>query len=284
MANFSPYRLISLFYMIEFDLQRFHNITQLLGQVRGRYHEDESEASLSEDQINMILEELEQLRELCENAKLQYSVLEIDRVLVSLNTFSFKINSFCRGFDTIERRIYDELKSVVFLSIPVGKADYYVNLALFGQRVADAFPSAIFDIEEAGKCFAFGRYTACVMHLQRVLEIGLKSYGKLLNVVTVTAQPSWQTILDKTGKEIRERDDKNITTKNWPSDQEKDFCHGVQSFLVPVKNAWRNPSMHAEAKYTEEIAKEIFEAVKSFMRNLAEHLDEKGKFRKKKLK
>jgi hypothetical protein len=48
--------------------------------------------------------------------------------------------------------------------------------------VTTNFSSTSFDIEEAGKCFATGRNTATVMHLMRVMEIGLKAAAIGMNV------------------------------------------------------------------------------------------------------
>jgi hypothetical protein len=45
-----------------------------------------------------------------------------------------------------------------------------------------------------------------------------------------------------------------------------------------VKDAWRNPAMHAEQKYTPEEAERIFVAIRNLMSNLAGHLDETGSF------
>jgi hypothetical protein len=84
--------------------------------------------------------------------------------------------------------------------------------------------------------------------------------------------------LDKTAKEIKDRNDRQNKNSNWASNEEKEFCEDVQPFMVAVKTAWRNPSMHADKTYGEEIAEDIFIAVKRFMKQLAEHIDETGKF------
>jgi hypothetical protein len=54
--------------------------------------------------------------------------------------------------------------------------------------------SASFDIEEAGKCLAFDRGTATVMHLMRVLEVGLKALAKVLQIAYA---PSWDSYIKK---------------------------------------------------------------------------------------
>jgi hypothetical protein len=225
---------------------------------------------------------LRSIKKHCELANLAFSAIHIERILESFEGKHGKYDCARLSNDLNElfMRFVDELKSVLLLRIPKDKVDYYEKAEFFGLKVASAFPLANFDIEEAGKCFATARYTACVMHLQRVLEVGLKSYGTFLGIASLaaSAQPSWNKVLDETRKEIKERTDKQNTTKVWALKGEKEFCENIQPFLESVRTAWRNPSMHADAKYTEEIAEDIFSAVKRFMKHLAEHLDESGNF------
>jgi hypothetical protein len=68
-----------------------------------------------------------------------------------------------------------ELESILCLRIAPEKVKFYQETKGFGENVANRFPSAAFDIEEAGKCYACNRNTACVMHLARAVEVGLKS-------------------------------------------------------------------------------------------------------------
>jgi hypothetical protein len=174
----------------------------------------------------------------------------------------------------LRNRISDELDGKMFFTLTKFKADYYENIIPFGQSVNNSFPSSNFDIEEAAKCFSTSRFTASVMHLQRVLEVGLKGFGLYLGVNL--NNPSWGNILNKTQAEIDNRN----KTKSWKSSIEQSFSEELQALLQSVKVAWRNPSMHADKQYDEERAQEIFNATKGFMRRLAEHLNEKGKFRK----
>ena len=72
-------------------------------------------------------------------------------------------------------------------------AAFQRSLTLFGTEVAARFPRAIVDIEEAGKCFALGRFTACVFHLMRVVEAGLAAISRSLNIVKHS--PTWEAYL-----------------------------------------------------------------------------------------
>jgi hypothetical protein len=48
------------------------------------------------------------------------------------------------------------------------------------------------------------------------------------------------------------------------------------ALLNATKDAWRNPTMHIEKKYTEEEAETIFFAVRSLMKRLVSRMDENG--------
>ncbi|HWN42015.1 MAG TPA: hypothetical protein VNW71_07310, partial [Thermoanaerobaculia bacterium] len=81
----------------------------------------------------------------------------------------------------LQRSIERELRSNLFLHVGENERRYYEGRHQFGEGVAAAFPSAVIDIEEAGKCYALSRYTACVFHLMRVMESALRVLASTLN-------------------------------------------------------------------------------------------------------
>jgi hypothetical protein len=129
-------------------------------------------------------------------------------------------------------------------------------------------PAAIDDIEEAGKCLALGRATACVLHTMRILEVGLKALAKALNIPYA---PSWESYLKQISDQIAAKH-KNKTTK-WK--REEKFYRDLSGDLLLVKQAWRNPTMHIDRKYGIDEAEQIFNAAKIFMQRLASHFTEK---------
>jgi HEPN domain-containing protein len=139
---------------------------------------------------------------------------------------------------------------------------------LFSGEVRSKFPSAVFDIDESCKCLALGRYTACVFHLMRVMEIALHSvYACLAIPAPITGNDkTWGSIIQKIRNEYRGR-------KNF---SEMALFQEFHSLLDAVKDAWRNGTMHVENKYTEEEAKVILQTVKGYMIKLASRMDEKG--------
>ena len=166
-------------------------------------------------------------------------------------------------------RVRDELLARRAFMIPTNKVDYYESRTpLFGDEIRDRFPSTTFEIDEAGKCFALGRWTACVFHLMRVMEIGIQATARNLGVPD-PAKPSernWGAILRAMNAAISQK----------PAGAERDFLQSTYALLDAVRNAWRNSTMHVENKYIEDEAADILGAVRGFMRKIASVFDERG--------
>lgn len=154
-----------------------------------------------------------------------------------------------------------EAEARMFFAIDGRHANYYSDAeSLFGSDVVDTFPSTGPDISEAGKCRALGRWTACVMHLMRVLEVGLQS---LANRYGVDHSGNWNKTLNELEAKLRtvQKRTDGAEAERWAAEAGTHF-----RFL---KNAHRNHAMHPLERYDEERAIEIFDSARSFMRHLA---------------
>jgi hypothetical protein len=171
----------------------------------------------------------------------------------------------------------NELRTRLFFGINSSHARYYEHQEpLFGQKVADKFSTlAASEIDEAGKCFALFRYTACVFHMMRVMETGIRAVAKCLGVPDPVkdADRNWGNMLRGIKVEI---DKRNKAPQGWAITNDKVFFEDAYGSIDAVKTAWRNPTMHVEKTYGEEQASNIFEATRGFMMKLADRCDEDG--------
>jgi hypothetical protein len=176
---------------------------------------------------------------------------------------------------TIEKVADKELNGKFFLYIPAERAKFWPTMDrqnIFGDEVASKFPSASFDIGNSGVCLATMTATAAVFHLMRVLEVGLASLGKVFGVSL--QHTNWAPAIDQIESKIRDMH-KDPVWKALPGYKEQQhFYAQAASHFGIFKDAWRNHTMHARGKYTEEEAERIFETVKAFMQKLAERLSE----------
>jgi hypothetical protein len=159
-----------------------------------------------------------------------------------------------------------ELDGRKFYSPQSKYATYFKQPKLFGDDVFNKFPSANNDIFEAGTCLALERGTACVMHLMRVCEVGIKV---LASALSITPQSNWGAYLTKVDQALNAR----IGAQGTQSSDER-FYAEVRVTLDGVRVAWRNPTMHVENIYSPERAEEILISVRAIMRHLATELCE----------
>ena len=178
-------------------------------------------------------------------------------------------SSFSRLTAGLERlqSIKYEASARIFLGLNAGGASLW-NPAhpIFGQPVHDAFPSAISDIEESAKCLAVDRGTACVMHLMRAIEVPLKALASMLNIGT---QNDWGSYIREIDRELSSR----MKASGKRSADELFYAEAAEAF-ERVKRAWRNRTMHVDAVYTVERARQIFDATCQFMAHLAPKIRE----------
>lgn len=175
-------------------------------------------------------------------------------------------NAFLNDIAILRKRIDDELKERQFFALETKMAQYFERPYLFGDEVFNNFPSANEDISEAGTCLALERATACVMHLMRVVEAGLKA---LANQLGLPSRNDWGKHLEDIETELERR--YKAAKARTPDEQ---FFSEAAAQIGHIKTAWRNPTMHVDRSYSPERAEEILVAVRSFMKHLATKLRE----------
>jgi hypothetical protein len=168
-------------------------------------------------------------------------------------------SQFGEAVTQLSNAIHWEMDSCLFFHVPSKQAEYYNQRELFGPDVNAKFPSIEFDTVEAGNCCAFGRGTACVFHLMRIMEVGVQQFGNRLGV-KFADEKNWQNILDEVNKAIKFLPPKDPITAEMSQ---------ASANLYAVKLAWRNEVMHPKDTYTLEEAKNLISQVRLFMQQLA---------------
>lgn len=133
----------------------------------------------------------------------------------------------------------------------------------FGSELLDVFPEIRQDVSAAAQCRAYELWTACVMHLMRVAEVGI---GRLADQVQAPRGNNWGATAANLSKglESARKVDGDGTTKQWLSE--------AATYLNFVKNGFRNPAMHPEKTFDREQAIAIYDNTRNFMRLIAARL------------
>ncbi len=144
-----------------------------------------------------------------------------------------------------------------------GSEGYLDNAKVVDNVVSKSFPNSVYDLEEAAKCLAFERWTACVMHSMRSLDNAINIFQASLNVQN--PKENWKQILDQIEASIKALGNKH-PQHQWNSE--------ASSYFRVMKDAWRNHAMHGKDRYDEARAKDIYDATRGFLRHLSSQLFE----------
>jgi hypothetical protein len=180
------------------------------------------------------------------------------------------IEEMHRQVVALREAVEDDLRTHVFLPISPAMAAYCDPANLFGEGVPASFPSAMSDIVDAGNCLAVGLSTACVFHLMRGLERGLRALTAEFGLPYTTE--AWGRVIEKIEAAITEL--QKPENKHAPNRQKLQFyCECAVEFRY-FKEAWRNHAVHERINYSDKEAMIILEHVRNFMRRLSIDLSE----------
>lgn len=137
---------------------------------------------------------------------------------------------------------------------------------LFGEAVESAFPDTQSDIEEASKCLALARPTACVFHLMRAAEGAASILSAHLNGEThqENGEPlHFGGLFNQVSSKIEE----------MPRGPSKDAWLKLKGFMSSLNRGTRTKVAHPGTVYTERQAERIYDLTKSFMEEAEELLN-----------
>ena len=152
---------------------------------------------------------------------------------------------------------------------------------VFSEAVAQAFPSALRDTQEAGYCLATDSNTAAVFHLMRVTEFGLRALATDRNVEfkdKPLSEKEWGQILNSLESKLtglRQANANAWQNKELREPQIRYYSELVQE-LRGFNDAWRKHVSHADALafYDHGHAVSIYGHVRTFMLKLSEKVSE----------
>ncbi len=277
----NPHGLVRLWDLMRpFQAALFSHLSFVIGQMHQLTKTADADNGPNPESVAALKNATKDVMESCSYLGMKLAVIQLQEAETLLdNALADAILSRdARGWSFANRSIFDaakrlrdELSNAKVFAVSPEMVKYFAPL-LFGEAVKVNFDSASRDIEDAGKCLALGQGTACVFHLMRVMETGLRALGKSLNDPTLDPRrnPSWEAILKKCDDELlKPLKDRSA---QWKADEP--FYSKSTANLRAVKNAWRNPTMHVEINYEPDEAEDVFNAVRGFMRQLATKLQD----------
>jgi hypothetical protein len=263
-----PFQIVSLWelYMHQFPADRFIRLIRAIELLRTVQEGCEAVDLTEQGNVRLQKELTRNIKILCKillDMGLQMSLVSAEKLERFLETSNNLGQPFCDLTEEVNSRIEDEIGLALCFIIRKDNEKFYTQKEpLFGRIVEDRFPELAMDTSEAGKCYALGRYTACVFHLMRIMEYLVQQMGLALSGKSAITEKSWHTIIEKILRpEIESR---------FPNekDQNRIMWESTLGHLGSVRIAWRNPTMHPKETYTEEEAEGVLGAVKVFAQEI----------------
>lgn len=156
----------------------------------------------------------------------------------------------------------DELESRTVLMLDDESSRYLEeNAASFGADVDQAFPASTRDIRDAGRCMAYGLWTASVMHLMRACEAAIKSLGAKYGLSPNT---DWNNVVQQLPGRLERVGGKNSPERTWAVETGMHFNF--------IRDGFRNHAMHGSRYFGEEEARSIYTNTRAFMRQVAKKM------------
>lgn len=165
-----------------------------------------------------------------------------------------------------------------FAYVQTARAKVLDEMAGAWATVWQQFPSAKQDSEEAVYCYALERHTACVFHLMRVAEFGLRALARELKIRLPRKKPlewaQWQDIIKEM---VKKADNIAATRRAGPQkDAALEFYRGAIGQFQGFKDEYRNNVMHTRVSHDEYKAASVLTHVLDFMKKLSARIDENG--------
>ncbi|MGH9709131.1 MAG: hypothetical protein ACRD37_01110 [Candidatus Acidiferrales bacterium] len=284
----NPYQLVTWLDMLEFSARMFFwtgsALESIIGNclvsslpVAGDTPIFNMTAPINEGTRSKSLEQLAHVEEQFRQIGLPIAAETSKELMTALqkNGSSQNFQWLIDQIQAIRNLAHKELRGKAFFYVPAERTKFFPTKKtqhLFGDAVGAAFPSATFDIAEAGISLALARGTGCVFHLMRALEVALSVLGNKFGVSL--AHTNWAPAIEEIERKTRNLH-KEPAWKLLPDYKEQqEFYSQAASHFGVLKDAWHNYTMHARGFYTEEQAARIFENVKGFMEKLSERLHE----------
>ncbi|MEO6606833.1 MAG: hypothetical protein ABIN69_00010, partial [Aestuariivirga sp.] len=233
--------------MLDHDAEAFCRFSSIIGQALVVLQTNQMPDSVS------LISNLKQLDAAAQRLELNSVHQQIERIREASLKGGLSFSDLRAMFVQLYERLSDGMKERVFLSIGLRDQYFYEQPEpLFGRTVQDKFPSLIYDIEEAGKCLALDRSTACAFHSIRSLEAAIGAMSRCLGIPDPTkgSERSWMKLLTAIKIQIDQR---------WPASSGRmagdaklfDEAYGA---LSGMQNPYRNSTMHLADKYTSDEA------------------------------
>jgi hypothetical protein len=178
--------------------------------------------------------------------------------------------------ETLDRQISIQLRAECFFHYLREDARMIMSLPKDWAAITNSFPSIENEIRAGVDCFAIGHNTACIFHMMRVAEHGLRMVARERGIKTIKrATPiewsTWREVFQAIEGKLK-------GVRGAPAGPKREtalkFYESALSDQHALQTHYRDPTMHFRDSYDRGQAHSAIFRVNSLMANLATKLRE----------
>ena len=242
----SRFGVVSLLDVLRYAAEDFIEITKIISSMSMAqlWLQDEKPRAKLDACLEKLLEHTYKF-----NLQLTRNQIETVRSALARENWS----SASQELDQLLRRLLEELKLRAFRYVE--KPEYELGLWLSVYPGIRHNPEIRAELDSAGRCYAYDEDTACVFHLMRVVDYGLRLVAKSLGIEFDAR--SWDGIGKAIEKKMREKyGDK---TDDWKAAEP--FYAEILTDIQAISRGHRNAALHELDKVYDKHAAEYLLAV-----------------------
>ncbi len=265
-----------------FDLRQLISLLSRLEMNRNSFaafiQQGDGGSDLIPEQVEQVKQLVVEIGKYCGEVGFQNSLYKIAASRVHLEHPFQTLKSY-DAMTTELRNIHDVLLLDIhkhkFVQVIDDRTKYLNQDKLFGDNVHLAFPSAAFDIREAGNSLAVENNVAAIYHLMCAVEYALRAVAWDRRI----RFPKGPIELQQWGDILKELDKAVLGIQQWPKSKTREAAHEFYNkALLEIRSfndAYRRHIMHSrERNYNREDALGIMNHVRDFMQLLATRISE----------
>ncbi len=272
--------------MIDFHLREFMKALDEMNHAQIVAHLGEHDDFVSLNDTTTIGEQLSRIKHVCIDLKMLRTMERISNITNlfspgAASTYGTLCNEIYELFNAIERDAGDEY----FCHYRKDRLVYLQNMDADWGLVFEKFKSTKEEIAVGIDCYALGHNTACVFHMSRVGEMGLRIIAQERGVKAIKGKKgipihvewaNWGQVFAAMEPSIKE-------IKQKPNSGQRDaalvFYETILSDLHAIQSLYRDQTMHLRKSYDDGEAQSAMFRVRELMTTLSGKLSDNSIFR-----
>jgi len=187
--------------MKRIDIRAYFNIGEFLEALLRTCAEKQGDGKLTEGDCRFLSELLDEVDQSLTAVEMQRTLDLTVHARKSLKNSTWPQAHTL--FECMQVTAKGELAEKFVGYLPPERARFWGMEKPFGDKVFESFPSTRADFTAAGNCYAIEQYNACVFHLMRVIEKGLRVIARERGIKNIGGSRlewhDWGTII---GREV----------------------------------------------------------------------------------